>query len=49
MPKKNVNESIEQTEQPLFPTIINLGSEINPDLMTLEQARELVKKLENEY
>ena len=46
---KNVNESIEQTEQPLFPTIINLGSEINPDLMTLEQARELVKKLENEY
>jgi hypothetical protein len=45
---KNLNESIEQTEQPLFPTIINLGSGINPDLMTLEQARELVKRLENE-
>jgi len=46
---KNLNESIEQTEQPLFPTIINLGSGINPDLMTLEQARELAKKLEEEY
>ena len=46
---KNLNESIEQTEQPLFPTIINLGSGINPDLMTLEQARELANKLENEY
>jgi hypothetical protein len=46
---KNLNESIEQIEQPLFPTIINLGSGINPDLMTLEQARELAKKLENEY
>jgi hypothetical protein len=46
---KNLNESIEQTEQPLFPTIINLGSGINPDLMTLEQARELAKKLDNEY
>jgi hypothetical protein len=47
MPKP-LDESIEQTEQPLFPTIINLGSGINPDLMTLEQARELVKRLENE-
>ena len=46
---KNVNESIEQTEQPLFPTIINLGSGINPNLMTLEQARELSKQIENEY
>jgi len=46
---KNLNESIEQTEQPLFPTIINLGSGINPNLMTLEQARELAKKLEDEY
>lgn len=47
MPKQ-LNESIDQTEQPLFPTIINLGSGINPDLMTLEQARELAKKLEEE-
>lgn len=46
---KNLNESIEQTEQPLFPTIINLGSGINPNLMTLEQARELSKQIENEY
>lgn len=46
---KNLNESIENKEQPLFPTIINLGSGINPNLMTLEQARELSKQIENEY
>lgn len=55
---KNLNESIEQQnikvgyseqkEQPLFPTVINLGSGINPDLMTLEQAKEIVKRLESE-
>ena len=46
---KNLNESNEQREQPLFPNIINLGSGINPEQMTLEQAREFVRKLENEY
>jgi hypothetical protein len=46
---KNLNESIEQTEQPLFPTIINLGSGINPEQMTLKEAKEFVRKLEEDY